>query len=673
MKRTYTYPEKDAEKHKDFHEDSRKTVILVGNPNVGKSVIFSLLTRSYVMVSNYPGTTVEFTRGVAQFDDWQGSIIDSPGVNSFIPSSEDEKVTRDIVLHGKTDGILQIADAKNLRRALPLTLELVEMGLPFSLDLNMMDEARTRGIKIDIKKLEKILGVDVVPTVAVRKKGLRKLARILLHQNRSQFTFHYSTEIEKTIEKCVKHLPEVKISRRALAVMLLSGDASLWSWIGEKVDADDLTALRIAMRRLEETLKRPVPAVIAEQRMRVCEWIFKQVATKAGTGRRVSAGKIGDLSIHPIWGVPLLAMVLLVMYLLVGVFGAEYLVDLIEGGIFERYINPWFVSFVESIFSGLLPEQIYRFVSDLLIGEYGLMTMAITYSIAIVLPIVGTFFFVFGILEDSGYLPRIAVMLNRLFRIMGLNGKAVLPMVLGLGCDTMATITTRILETRKERIITTLLLALGVPCSAQLGVILGMLAGLSHWAAVIWVCTITAILFLVGFLSAKMLGGRGSDFILEIPPLRVPRFSNIAIKTLARIEWYLKEAVPLFILGTLILFGLHWSGVLTSVYEFSAPLVTGILGLPAQASEAFIVGFLRRDYGAAGLYAMAEQGRIDSIGVLVGIVTITLFVPCIANLLIMIKERGLVTTLYMVLFIVPFAFLVGGILNHGLRLLGVAF
>ncbi len=656
-----------------FKDESKKTVVLVGNPNVGKSVIFSLLTRSYVTVSNYPGTTVEITLGDAKLDHWDGRIVDSPGINSFHPGSEDERVTRDLILYGKTDGILQVADAKNLKRALLLSLELVETGLPFTLNLNMMDEALTRGIRIDSRKLSKLLGVDVVPTVAVRRKGVRRLTQSLLEQKKADFSFSYSTEVEKAIEECVVHLPEVKISRRALAILLLCGDRPLWDWIEEKVKRDDLVTLRMAMRKLEVSLNRPISAAIMEQRMRTIDWIIKQVSRKPVVGRTAFGGKLSDITIHPVWSVPILLCALFVMYLLVGKLGAGYLVDLIEVNLFGAYINPWSAALIETLFGGFLPEGIYRFVSDLLIGDYGVITMAITYSIAIVLPIVGTFFLFFGVLEDSGYLPRIAVVVNRLFRLMGLNGKAVLPMILGLGCATMATITTRILETRKERVITTLLLALGVPCSAQLGVILGMLGGLSPVATLIWAGIVTGVIFLVGFLSARLLGGRSSDFILELPPLRVPRLSNIVIKTIARIEWYLKEAVPLFILGTLILFTLDRTGALVAIHRSGAPIVKGFLGLPPEASEAFIVGFLRRDYGAAGLYSMAQRGLLDPIGIVVGIVTITLFIPCVANLLIMIKERGLVTTLYMVLFIVPFAFIVGGVLNLILRSTGVVF
>jgi ferrous iron transport protein B len=295
--------------------------------------------------------------------------------------------------------------------------------------------------------------------------------------------------------------------------------------------------------------------------------------------------------------------------------------------------------------------------------------MALTYALALILPIVGTFFIAFGALEDSGYLPRLAVMVNRGFRKMGLNGKAVLPMVLGLGCDTMATLTTRILETRKERLIVTLLLALGVPCSAQLAVVLGLLGPLPASALLIWGAVVLAVIVVVGRLAARVIPGRGSDFVLELPPLRLPRPGNILVKTLARLEWYLKEAVPLFVLGTLLLFVADRLRLLAVLQRLGEPVVRGALGLPAEASQAFVVGFLRRDFGAAGLYKLAQEGRLDPVQVLVAAVTITLFMPCIANFFMIVKERGWRTALAVAGFIVPFAVAVGAALNAALRAL----
>jgi len=257
-------------------------------------------------------------------------------------------------------------------------------------------------------------------------------------------------------------------------------------------------------------------------------------------------------------------------------------------------------------------------------------------------------------------------MVNRVFRIMGLNGKAVLPMILGLGCDTMATMTTRILETRKERLVTTMLLALAVPCSAQLGVLLAMMATLTPMGAIFWFALITVVLFGVGWLTAKVFEGEVSEFILEIPPMRRPQLANIWIKTISRVNWYLKEVIPLFVVGTAVLFLFDRLGVLERLARLGEPLVRGWLGLPTEMTNAFLVGFMRRDFGAIYILdaATGPEALLSSHQILVAMVTITLFMPCFANFLMIAKEHGGRVAWTMLGFIIPFAFLVGGLVNH---------
>jgi ferrous iron transport protein B len=258
-------------------------------------------------------------------------------------------------------------------------------------------------------------------------------------------------------------------------------------------------------------------------------------------------------------------------------------------------------------------------------------------------------------------------MSNRVFNMIGLNGKAVLPMVLGLGCGTMAVMTSRILETKRDRIITTFLLALAIPCSAQLGVILGILGSLSFMATVIWTSSILIVLFVSGFLASKLVSGERTEFFLEIPPIRMPNAMNIIVKTVGRVEWYLKEAVPLFILGTLILFMLHKLNLLVLLEKAASPIIVNLLDLPPKTTASFILGFLRRDYGAAGLFEMAQHGELTPVQSVVSLVTITLFLPCLASFFMIIKERGLRTTLWIVGIVFPAAFLYGGLLSWLLR------
>lgn len=636
-------------------------LILVGNPNVGKSVLFGALTGRYVTVSNFPGTTVEIAQGTLKRNGHSWPVIDTPGIQSIVPLSDDERVTRDILLTHSPATVIQVVDTKNLRRGLLIALELAEAESSFVLDLNMADEAEARGIQVNADQLSEILGVPVISTVATRGVGLDTLAGCLGAARPASYILTYSAPIEQAIARITPHLPQTALGARSLALMLLAGDGELLSRL---VPSEaDRTSVGVARREAERQIGQPLAYAINCARLTATDAILESVVER-GPARRSLTQAIGRWMAHPIIGWPILAAVLYLVYLFVGVFGAGTLVDLLEVNLFEQIINPWATTTVEN----LVPIPL---IQEFLVGEYGLITMALAYGLAIVLPVVGTFFLIFSLLEDSGYLPRLAVMLDRVFRMMGLNGKAVLPMILGLGCDTMATMTTRILESRKERLQVTLLLALGVPCSAQLGVILGMIGGLGVTATVIWMGVVFLTLLVVGYLSARVISGQRSDFILELPPMRVPSLGNTVIKTVARVEWYLKEVVPVFVLGTAALFLLDKTGLLGVVEGLLSPIIVRWLGLPAQVTGAFLIGFLRRDYGAAGLFALARTGLLSPVQIVVSMVVITLFVPCIANLLMIAKEHGGRTAAAVLAFVFPFAFLVGGLLNGALRGLNV--
>jgi len=645
-------------------DTSPEKVILIGNPNVGKSVIFNYLTGKYVTVSNYPGTTVEVALGTMAAQGKKLHVMDTPGINSLIPTSEDEKVTRDILLKEPKPYLIQITDAKNLRRGLLISLQLSEMGLPFLIVLNMWDEAKSRGIEIQTRALSKHLGIPILKTVATRRKGLDKISENLQTQPPSSLSIAYPEAIEMGASRIESLLPEASISKRSLALMLLSGDVSLAQWLHQNLSEEEILQIEKIRQEIQARFVDPIGYLINQARLRKVDELLSQVMKSTQAPPKTLSTLLGNLSIHPFWGIPVLLFTLWVSYEFVGVFGAQISVKFLEETLFRQWLLPPIIDLVRR----LMPVPLLR---ELLIGPYGIVTMALTYAIAIVLPIVGCFFLIFGLMEDSGYLPRLAVMTNRIFKKMGLNGKAVLPMVLGLGCDTMATMTTRILETEKDKTIVTLLLALGVPCSAQLGVILGMFAGLPALYFLIWIALISGILVIVGYLAARVIPGESSDFILEIPPIRLPQLSNIVVKTLARIEWYLKEAVPLFILGTLILFTLHQTNLLIFLEQATTPLVVYFLGLPPKVTEAFIIGFLRRDYGAAGLFILAKEGQLSPHQILVSLVTITLFIPCVAQFFMMIKERGLEKALWLTAVIFPIAFGAGGLINFLLKWISI--
>jgi ferrous iron transport protein B len=633
------------------------TVLLIGNPNVGKSLLFKNLTHRYVNVSNFPGTTVEVTRARSAFgrrNVEEVEVVDSPGINDLSPRSDEARVTRALLERTPGATVVQVADAKNLRRSLLLTLQLAELRCPMVLVLNMLDELEARGGKIDRAELSRILGIPVVGAVALRNQGTDELIEAL-SQARPPHAWH-GTEAPGAIDN-----PE-------------------------------------PYERNRERLAR-VNEILA------ATWSMSQPS------RASLSVRLGFWAMHPLKGLFFLLTVLALTFWFVGLFGAGTLVDLLETGVFHQRVTPLAIRVADAVlpfphthemeavelnlalpvtpiheigiarFTRTVTSPAYhleagvrlgggartlRFFHDLLVGQYGVITMALSYAFAIVLPIVTTFFLLFSLLEDSGYLPRMSILVNRVFRLMGLNGKAVLPMILGLGCDTMATMTTRILETRKERLVTTMLLALAVPCSAQLGVLLAMMASLSPGAAFAWLILMVGVVLMVGWLSARAFPGEAGDFLLEIPPMRRPQLANVWVKTVGRLSWYLREVIPLFVAGTLALFLLDRLGLLAVLSRLGEPLVTGWLGLPKETSAAFLIGFLRRDFGAVYLLdaATGPHPLLSPHQIFVAMVTITLFMPCIANFLMIAREHGLKTAWAMAAFIFPFAFLVGGTVHH---------
>uniref|UniRef100_Q47H57 Ferrous iron transport protein B n=1 Tax=Dechloromonas aromatica (strain RCB) TaxID=159087 RepID=Q47H57_DECAR len=635
-------------------------ILLVGHPNVGKSVLFHRLTGAYVNVSNYPGTTVEVTRASARFDR-EAMLLDTPGVLALPSRSDDERATMRALLNESSRCLVQVGDAKNLRRTLTLTALLAELGLPMVLALNMHDEAAARGVMVDIPALSEELGIPVLATVATGGEGIGELTHGLGHAQRAEALLRYDPEIEADIERMAdaisRYAPHPQMAARGLAILYLGGDSVVADWLAGHA-GDKLPQLEALRQSATERAEGDLPALLARERTEAADTLAASVIQRAVKSSPLLSQRIGQYVVHPLWGVPILLAVLYAVYQFVGVFGASVLVGLMEKDLFEGILNPAFTNLVNAVVTA-------PWLSELLVGQYGLWTMGMTYALALILPIVTTFFFAFGVLEDSGYLPRLTVIANRLFALIGLNGRAVLPMVLGLGCVTMATLTTRILHSPRERLITIFLLALAIPCSAQLGVVLGMLGGVSFAAVVVWAIAMVGILLLAGFLAAKLIPGRRIPLVTELPPMRLPIIANVLKKTGGRLKWYLIEVIPLFLLGTFIMYALDKSGALPAIIEAGEPLVSGWLGLPKEASAAFVMGFLRRDFGATGLFTMAHS--LSPIQAVVGMITITLFIPCFASLMMMVKEQGTKVALGMVAVIVPFAFFIGGLFNLLLR------
>jgi len=641
-----------------------KKVALVGNPNVGKSVLFNALTGTYVTVSNYPGTSVEVARGTVVVNGFRCEIIDTPGMYSILPITEEERVAREILLHESPDVVLHVLDARNLERMLAMTLQLIEAGLPVILVINIMDEAERMGLTIDIPLLQEKLGVPVIGASAAKKKGLPELREaIVRYDHKRHAVFGYSRRMESDLLEIMSLLSgSYSLSKKALAILLLQRDDEVVSLVREK-EGDGYSLIEEKVREKLYARRDSFHLELSMERRMVVKGLIDRVfqepeKRKTGFGERLSRW-----AVKPLTGIPLLLIALYFgLYKFVGVFGAGTLVDFLEGTLFEGYFNPWITKLV----TNTIPWQI---IQELFVGEYGIITLGLRYAVGIILPIVTTFFLFFSVLEDSGYFPRLALLVDRLFKKIGLTGRAVIPMVLGFGCDTMATMVTRTLETVRERIIATVLLALAIPCSAQLGVILALLSKFPGALAVWSVCLILIFIF-VGLLASKVVPGESPMFYMELPPMRLPQISNVLTKTYSRMQWYLMEILPLFILASVLL----WLGKITHFFPtligWMKPVMASI-GLPQETAIAFIFGFFRRDYGAAGLYDLQTQGLLDARQLTVAAVTLTLFIPCIAQFLVMQRERGTKVAVAIALFVSLLAFSSGYVLNKFLLITGI--
>lgn len=602
-------------------EEGDIKLVLAGNPNVGKSVFFNYLTGVYVDVSNFPGTTVDISSG--RFDKYV--VMDTPGVYGISSFNDEERVARDVILYA--DIILNVVDALHLERDLFLTQQIIDTGKPVIIALNMMDDVKRNGVTIDIEKLSKELGVKIIPTTAVKGEGLEEVKKSISEARVGNRLDIVQSNIDK-----VKGYAEVDSER----LLILEEDEN----IIQRNNVDNYVKLR------EE--------IYNKRRERV-DYIIESSVEEVNEGASFKT-KLGRWMIQPLTGIPILLVTMYLLYQAIGVFVAQTVVGLTEGVIMGEYYNGFIMNTLGKIIS---PDT---FVGHLILGEFGVLTMAPIYLLGLLLPLVAGFYLFLSILEDTGYLPRIATLVDRSLTFIGLNGRAIIPMILGFGCVTMATITTRLLGSKRERFIATMLLGLAIPCSAQLGVIAGLVAKIGPKYTFIYVLTIFLSFAIVGTLLNKLMPGESTHLLIDLPPLRIPKFSNVMKKTYLKTKMFMFEAGPLFVLGAVIVTVLQHSGALDGIIEFFTPVTKGFLKLDPKVAQVFIMGIIRRDFGAAGLNTLADQGVLNAPQVLIALVVITLFVPCIAAIMVIFKERSWKESVGIWIGSFVISFLVGGIL-----------
>ncbi|MGI5876396.1 MAG: FeoB small GTPase domain-containing protein [Dethiobacteria bacterium] len=563
-------------------------IVLVGNPNVGKSVVFSQLTGARVMISNYPGTTVEFTRGELKIGDKTYDILDAPGTYSLNPTCRAEEVTAELVR--QADLIINVVNATNLERNLFLTTQLLEQNVPMVVSLNMIDEAAYKGIEVNVRRLEELLGIPVIPTVAISGVGLKEL---VLSITRAR-----------------------KVNKKPL------NDSERWSLVGELVG------------KVQKVTHR----------------------------HRTWLEALEEASLKPLTGIPLAALILFLAFKVIIGVGEFVHEELFVNLIFERFYGPLIVK-LSTFLQGSIWHDIL--VGKLINGEihfeesFGLLTTGVFVSFGLVLPFLVIFYLVLGILEDSGYLPRLAVMLDKLMHRLGLHGYAIVPMILGFGCKVPAVLAARNLDSRRERFIACTILAVAVPCMAQMALIFGLVGRYGGAYLAVVFATLFLIWSALGLLIDQAMPGYTPSMVIEIPPYRLPHLNSQLKKLAMRMNHFICHAIPYIFGGIFFINILYTIGVIDFLGVIFAPIVKGLLGLPEETVSALLVGFLRKDVAVA----MLEPFNLTASQFVTGTVVLATYFPCVATFTILLRELGVRDMFYSALIMLTTAGVSGIALN----------
>lgn len=569
-----------------------KKILLMGNPNVGKSVIFSRLTGVGVIASNYPGTTVEYSKGSMGSGEHKMEVIDVPGTYGLDPTSPAEKVAVTMLnkaVQEKDSIVVNIVDATNLERNLNLTLQLLKQNIPVIIALNLWDEAKHVGISIDVKELERMLNVPLVPTVAITGEGIKEL---------------------------VSKLGEARVGTYQF------DDNERWHEIGNIINSVQV------IKHKHHTL-----------------------------GER-----LGDLTIHPWTGIPIALGIMILVFLIIRFIG-EGLIGYVFEPLFENVWAP-----IMMRLSDLLGGQ--GIIHTILIGKliegqidfgqsFGILTTGLFVPFAAVLPYIIAFYLVLSFLEDSGYLPRLAILLDKTMHIIGLHGLAIVPMFLACGCNVPGIMATRILETKRERFIAATLMSISIPCMAQTAMIFGLLGKYGPRGLFPVFITLFIIWFITGTLMKYFVKGESPEIFTEIPPYRLPYFGALLKKVWMRIRWFLHEAIPFVLVGVFVVNILYTIGIIAFIGRITAPIVTNLLGLPLEAVGALLIGFLRKDLAVGMLAPLALSVK----QLIIASVILTMYFPCVATFVVLLKELGIVDMIKAALIMIGSAFVVGSILN----------
>ncbi|MEM2934539.1 MAG: ferrous iron transport protein B [Halobacteria archaeon] len=638
------------------------TIALAGNANVGKSAIFNQLTGLNQIIGNWPGKTVERAEGTLHYKGYNIHVLDLPGIYSFTTFSLEELVSREYIAKEKPDLVINVIDATTLERNLFFTLQLLELETPVIIALNQIDLAEKKGIITDHEKMQVLLGVPIIPTVAIKGIGIENLIKAAIETIEKKpaieaVRIKYGKEVEERIEKISTLTSKIKLKiqypPRWIAIKLLEGDEE----IIKIVEAINPRIIQIAYeyaREIEEVHGEPCPVVIASERYDIASKIAREVQRIIIPRKMEFVERIDNLIMHKIWGYFFLIAILLSIFYGIYTFG----------NILSEFLSNSFEAFKSVAELALGGGWLFKLIWE------GLF-QGIIAGITIALPYIIPFYIFLAILEDSGYLPRAAFMMDNLMHKLGLHGKAFIPLILGYGCNVPACLGCRIMETQRERVIAAFVATL-VPCAARTVVILGLVGAFVglNWALALYILNLLLI-FALGRVAFKVLPGEPVGLIMEMPAYRKPILKIVAKQSWYRVKDFIRVAFPLIIFGSLSIKILELVGLLDPIASLMSPITVSWLGLPNLVGIAFILGVLRKELTLIMLATLLETSNFALVltqkQMIVFALVTMLYIPCIATIAALIKELGWKKAFYVAIFEIAFAIFIGGIAQ---RLLG---
>lgn len=639
---------------------------VIGNMNVGKTLLFRSLVEKKISSSSLPGSQVIIDSGSILNE--KGLLHDTPGILSIFSQNEDERGVRQVILsnsfHGGINGIVIVADAKNLKRSLSLALQYGAFGLPMIININMVDEAVSRGIEIDTEKLSQMLGVEVTTTIAPEKMGVKDLHSAFDRLRPLSFKYKLPGDIDEFLQRIEKIIGDNRIAGKGIGLLLMHNDRDARLYV-ERKHGKEISRQLVEMVE-EFTTEHPnhSSAYLSEYYNILAGRIADEVQEVEPPSKSSILSGFGDMCTAYSTGIPIAILVLAAMYFFIGEFGATYLVDTLNSKLFEGILFPLINQLTDQ-----LPSQ---FLRDMIMDpDFGILPTGVFLAMGLVLPVIFCFYISFGILEDSGYLPRISILLDNIFQKMGLNGKGVIPLVMGFSCVTMALLTTRVLNTEKEKNIASFLLYLCLPCAPLIAVMLIILEKMPISATLMLFGIIMSQVLLAGFLANRILPGNRFPLFIEIPPMRVPKPLAVLKMASAKTYFFMLEALPIFILASLGVFLFQRIGGLTLLEHTLGPMIHHVMGLPEKSVQVFIKTMIRRESGATELEHLREI--YTNLQLVVNLLVMTFVAPCINSFIVLFKERGIKTGLAINICVFLYAIVLGSIVNHACLYFGITF